>query len=119
MLRKRITVRNPMGLHARPASILVRIANKYESEIWISKEGERVNGKSMMGILTLAAERGSEIEMEIQGKDEGSAMAELERFLGNTNEASAAEGWVGKDLKASSLQAASRSARPCCLIMRI
>lgn len=85
-LRKKIEVKNPLGLHARPASIFVKIANKYESDIQISKEDEKVNGKSMMGLLTLAVEQGTSVELEITGSDAEKAMQELETFLRSTEE---------------------------------
>ncbi len=70
-----------MGLHARPASIFVRIANKFESEVVVKKDDEAVNGKSIMGLLTLAANQGSVIEIEVSGPDAEEAMKELEEFL--------------------------------------
>lgn len=85
-LIKKLRVMNPMGLHARPASIFVKIACKYESNITVCKDEERVNGKSMMGILTLAAEQGAELELEVDGLDAVKAMAELEEFLLTTEE---------------------------------
>ena len=56
-----LVVANEMGVHARPAAMVVRITNKYEGEIWVEKEGERVNGKSIMGIMMLAAGAGSKL----------------------------------------------------------
>jgi len=80
-LKKKIQIKNPMGLHARPASIFVRIANKFESEVVVKKDDEAVNGKSIMGLLTLAANQGSVIEIEVSGPDAEEAMKELEEFL--------------------------------------
>ena len=85
-LKKKLKVMNPQGLHARPASILVRIANKFESEIKFSKDNETVNGKSIMGIMMLAAEQGSEIEIEVTGDDEVQAMSGLEAFFARTDD---------------------------------
>ena len=93
-MKKKIKVMNPLGLHARPASIFVRIASKYESKIQVMKDKEKVNGKSMMGILTLAAEQGSDIELDIQGPDAENALSELEHFLSNTTEPGESEGLV-------------------------
>jgi|TARA_E500000331_G_C16949381_1_gene579788 phosphocarrier protein len=56
-----LEVTNQMGVHARPAAMIVRIANNYSGEIWVEKDGERVNGKSIMGIMMLAAGRGTEL----------------------------------------------------------
>lgn len=81
ILKKTITITNPQGLHARPASIFVRIANAYESEILVRKDGEEVSGKSIMGLMTLAAAQGSQVEIEISGPDAQRAMEALERFL--------------------------------------
>jgi phosphocarrier protein len=80
-LSKKIKVTNPLGLHARPASIFVKIANKYEADIQVTKDDQTVNGKSIMGLLTLAAEQGSAIEIVADGRDAEAALAELERFL--------------------------------------
>src|SRR5688572_23914330 len=68
-IKKKIQIRNPQGLHARPASVFVRIANKFESDVTVKKDGENVNGKSIMGLLTLAANQGSWLEIEISGAD--------------------------------------------------
>jgi phosphocarrier protein HPr len=80
-LIKKVKVANPLGLHARPASMFVKIANKFESDISVTKEGQTVNGKSIMGLLMLAAEQGSEIELSATGRDAETAIAELENFL--------------------------------------
>ncbi len=80
-IKKKITIRNLQGLHARPASIFVRIANKFESEILVKKDDEIVSGKSIMGLLTLAANQGTELEVEISGNDAEAAMKALEEFL--------------------------------------
>ena len=58
---EQVEVVNDMGVHARPAAMVVRITNKYEGEIWVEKEGERVNGKSIMGIMMLAAGAGAKL----------------------------------------------------------
>ena len=80
-IKKKIKIQNSQGLHARPASIFVRIANKFESEVTVKKGAERVNGKSIMGLLVLAASQGSVIEIEASGPDAGQAIKELEHFL--------------------------------------
>ncbi len=80
-IKKKIQIRNSQGLHARPASIFVKIANKYESDVTVKKGSEVVNGKSIMGLMTLAANQGSVIEIEVSGADAEEAIRELEHFL--------------------------------------
>lgn len=80
-VKKKIKIMNPQGLHARPASIFVKIANKFESDIAVKKGSDKVNGKSIMGLLMLAASQGSVVELEISGQDAEQAMKELESFL--------------------------------------
>ncbi len=82
-IKRKIKIKNAQGLHARPASIFVRIANKYESDVTVRKGSESVNGKSIMGLLVLAANEGSTIEIETSGPDAEQAMRELEQFLLN------------------------------------
>ncbi len=81
LIKKKIKIKNPQGLHARPASTFVRIANKYESDIAVKKGSEKVNGKSIMGLLMLAASEGSIVEIEVSGSDAQEAVQELESFL--------------------------------------
>ena len=81
IIKKKMTIENPQGLHARPASVFVKIANKFESEVCVRKGSEAVNGKSIMGLLTLAANQGSMIEIEVSGVDAEQAMKELENFI--------------------------------------
>jgi phosphotransferase system HPr (HPr) family protein len=85
VLNKKIKIKNKSGLHARPAAVFVQIANKYESEITLKKGIQEVNGKSIMGIMMLAAEYGSEIVLEVDGEDAQEAMDELEDFLKKEN----------------------------------
>lgn len=85
-IKKKIKILNPQGLHARPASIFVKIANKYESEIQVKRGSEKVNGKSIMGLLVLAASYGATVEIEASGSDAEAAMKELESFLLNDKE---------------------------------
>ena len=80
-IKKKIKIKNSQGLHARPASIFVRIANKFESDVTVKKGSESVNGKSIMGLLVLAANQGSVIEIEVSGPDAEQAINELEYFL--------------------------------------
>jgi phosphocarrier protein HPr len=88
-IKKKIQIRNSQGLHARPASLFVRIANKFESEVLVKKDDEVVNGKSIMGLLTLAANQGSMLEIEVSGPDAEAAMKALEDFLTSDEDDSA------------------------------
>ena len=74
MIKKTVQVKNKFGLHARPAALIVTTASKFQSEFFISKDGVRVNGKSIMGVMMLAAEMGSELKLEVEGPDEEQAM---------------------------------------------
>jgi phosphocarrier protein HPr len=80
-IEKEITIVNRLGLHARPAAIFVRIASRYRSEVWVSKEGEEVNGKSIMGLMMLAAGQGSKLRIRCEGPDASKAMEELETLI--------------------------------------
>jgi phosphocarrier protein len=71
------TVRNELGLHARPAALFVQLASRFTSDIVLAKNGIEVNGKSIMGVMMLAAERGSTLEIRAEGADEEQAVAEL------------------------------------------
>ena len=86
MITKKVIIRNKQGLHARPAALFVQIANKYDSAITVRKNDEEVNGKSIMGILTLGAERGSTVYIKAEGEDAHSALEELERLIGQKEE---------------------------------
>ena len=89
IIKKKIKIINAQGLHARPASVFVKIANRYESEVTVRKGKEAVNGKSIMGLMTLAANQGSILEIEVSGADAEKAMAELEQFLSSDTEENA------------------------------
>lgn len=87
---KSIIIKNKTGLHARPAAIFVQVANKFDSEISVLKGDQKVNGKSIMGILMLAAGQGQEIIVIAEGPDSEAAVIELEKVLlteeGDANE---------------------------------
>jgi phosphocarrier protein HPr len=83
MIEKSIKIVNKTGLHARPAALLVKVAGKYKSDIILSKDGYEVNGKSIMGVMTLGAESGSIILIRVQGEDENEAMKALEDLMKN------------------------------------
>ncbi|KPJ90324.1 MAG: hypothetical protein AMS18_11250 [Gemmatimonas sp. SG8_17] len=76
-----VTVENRLGLHARPAAELVKLAAKFESEITISKDEMAVNGKSILGVMTLAAECGSVLLLKAEGADAERAVEELAKLL--------------------------------------
>lgn len=80
-VREEVIVKNKAGLHARPAAFFVQTANKYESDITIIKDNQEVNGKSIMGILMLAAEKGSKITIIAKGNDASVAIQELTKIL--------------------------------------
>ena len=80
MIAENITIINKLGLHARAASKLVNCASQFESEVFIIRKDNRVNAKSIMGVMMLAASKGVELELEIEGNDEQScrdAMVDL------------------------------------------
>jgi phosphotransferase system HPr (HPr) family protein len=81
VIEKKLTIKNEQGLHARPAAIFVQIANKYESDIVVRKGKQEVNGKSIMGLLTLAAEKGAKLNIKANGPDAKEAVEELEKVL--------------------------------------
>jgi phosphocarrier protein len=80
-IEKELAVVNRLGLHARPAAMFVRIASRHRAEIWVSKEGEEVNGKSIMGLMMLAAGQGSKLRIRCDGPDADKAMEELEELI--------------------------------------
>ncbi|PIU56018.1 MAG: HPr family phosphocarrier protein [Deltaproteobacteria bacterium CG07_land_8_20_14_0_80_38_7] len=76
-------IKNQLGLHARAAASFVKIANRYSSEIIVSKEKVKVNGKSIMGVLMLAAAKGSSINIEVIGDDASEALEALANLIDN------------------------------------
>jgi len=83
-LKKRLHIRSRQGLHARPAALFVQVANRFKSKIRVRKGRQEVDGKSIMGLLTLAASRGSTIEVITQGADAEEAMVALEQLVCKT-----------------------------------
>ena len=77
MPEKALKIVNRMGLHARPASEFVKVAGRYEADVFVCKDGLEVNGKSIMGVLMLAAEHGSEIVIRTDGDDAEAALEAL------------------------------------------
>ncbi len=83
MIRQQVTIKNQAGLHARPSATLVKVASKYQSEFSIYLNGYRVNGKSILGVMTLAAEFGAELDFEFEGVDEKEAMEAVVNLVNN------------------------------------
>jgi len=81
VISKKIAIKNKQGLHARPAALFVQTANKFDSVITVIKDKEEVNGKSIMGILMLGAEKDSVIVIRAEGMDAESALEELEKLV--------------------------------------
>ena len=80
-MTKDVLVVNKLGIHARPAAMFVKTANRFHCEIFVEKDGERVNGKSIMGLMMLAAGPGSTVTIHAEGKDAPQALAELENLF--------------------------------------
>ena len=76
-----LTIRNRLGLHARAAALFVKKASEYHAEVWVEKDGTRVNGKSIMGLLMLACPLGSSIMVKVDGADEAQAFEELKNLV--------------------------------------
>ena len=81
MIKKNVTITNKLGLHARASAKLTAMASKYQSGVWISRNGRRVNAKSIMGVMMLAAGLGATIELEAEGPDEEAAMSTIEALF--------------------------------------
>jgi phosphotransferase system HPr (HPr) family protein len=81
MLKQTLTIVNKLGLHARAAAKLVQLASQFESEIQVKRQQREVNGKSIMGVMFLAASKGTHIELIVQGADEADAMAKLSNLI--------------------------------------
>lgn len=81
MMKRAVKVVNKLGLHARASAKLTQVASKFQSAVWITRNARRVNAKSIMGVMMLAAGMGSTVELEIDGPDEGEAMEAIERLF--------------------------------------
>lgn len=80
-ISKELTIENRNGLHARPSALFVKAASRYRSEIWVEKDDERVNGKSIMGLMMLAAGKGSVLRITAEGEDAESVLREIESLI--------------------------------------
>jgi phosphocarrier protein HPr len=81
LMTKEFLVTNKLGIHARPAAMFVKTANRFACEIFVEKDGEKVNGKSIMGLMMLAAGPGSKLIIHAQGPDAPKALAEIESLI--------------------------------------
>ena len=82
MTERILTVQNKMGIHARPAAMIVRVTNRFKSDVSFEKGEEQVNGKSIMGLMMLAAGQGSKIKVSAQGEDADHLLDDLEVLFG-------------------------------------
>jgi len=85
-IEEEIIVNSPHGLHARPAALLVQIASKFDSKVMLEKDGEAVDGKSIIAILSLGVNKGMPLKIIVEGVDAQEAFDELKEFLGRSNE---------------------------------
>ena len=81
MLQREVEIVNRLGLHARASAKLTQVAGQFESDIWVSRNGRRVNAKSIMGVMMLAAAQGSTIVLETDGPDEADAMQAVSKLI--------------------------------------
>ena len=81
MLSREVTVRNRAGIHTRPASMIVREASRFKAEFFIRKDGYEINGKSIIGVMTLAAEQGATLDLLFEGADEAAAADAMEALF--------------------------------------
>ena len=83
MLQREVEIINKLGLHARASAKLTQVAGRFGAEVWLSRNGRRVNAKSIMGVMMLAAAKGSTVVIETDGPDEAEAMRALEELIAN------------------------------------
>jgi len=83
LIKKDVTLRNKLGLHVRPAAQFTKIASQFEADVFLSKDGVRINAKSIMGVMMLAANKGAVITIECNGSDEDTLMAKLVELIEN------------------------------------
>jgi phosphocarrier protein HPr len=78
---KELTIMNRLGMHARPSAQFVKVCSRFPCEVWVEKDGEQVNGKSIMGLMMLAAGMGSKLKVTCEGADADRALAEIEALI--------------------------------------
>ncbi|MBA4742914.1 MAG: HPr family phosphocarrier protein [Azoarcus sp.] len=81
MPRKEVEIINKLGLHARASAKLTQTASRFDSEVWMERDGRRVNAKSIMGVMMLAAAKGTTVVIDTEGADAGEAMQALEELI--------------------------------------
>src|SRR4051795_1728733 len=80
-MARELTIQNRLGLHARPSAMFVKVCSRFKCDIWVEKDGEQVNGKSIMGLMMLAAGQGSKLQVTCEGADAQKALAEIEAVI--------------------------------------
>ena len=85
-IKEEVIVINPHGLHARPASLFVQIANKFDSAVYLERKGEAVDGKSIIAVLSLGVNKGMKVNLIVEGNDSSLAFKELKEFLEKTHD---------------------------------
>lgn len=83
MIEKQVTIINKLGLHARAAAKFVTLASTFKSDVFLAKQQQKINGKSIMGVMMLAASKGTELTLSIHGKDEAQAIEQLDQLILN------------------------------------
>ena len=83
MLQREVEIINKLGLHARASARLTQVAGRFGADVWLSRNGRRVNAKSIMGVMMLAASKGSTVVIETDGPDEAEAMRAVEELIAN------------------------------------
>jgi len=83
MKKRKVTIKNKIGLHARPAALFVQTCSKYKSDVYIEKDGNRVNAKSIMGIMALGVAQGEEVNIIVDGYDEKKAIEDIIDLIEN------------------------------------
>jgi phosphocarrier protein len=81
LIEKQVEIKNRAGLHTRPAATLVKLASKYKSDFFIFQDEMTINGKSIIGVMTLCAEQGSKLTLQFDGEDEAEAALEVEDYF--------------------------------------
>ncbi len=81
MIEKEVTVKNRAGLHTRPAASLVKLASQYKSDVYLLRDGFAINAKSIIGVMTLAAEQGCKLQLQVDGEDEDTAAKDLSEYF--------------------------------------
>jgi phosphocarrier protein len=78
---REVTILNRLGLHARPSAMFVKVCNRHKCDIWVERDGEQVNGKSIMGLMMLAAGQGSKLRITCEGSDAEAAIQEIQELI--------------------------------------